>query len=83
MIFTAAANDDVESIVDSAFENVEQGGYSRILSFKQFFPFLMIFISFRLQLFSSTLTKLFATALWTVSIALLVLRIISVHQGLV
>ena len=25
MIFTAAADDDLESIVDSAFENVEQG----------------------------------------------------------
>lgn len=25
MIFTAAADDDSESIVDSAFENVEQG----------------------------------------------------------
>lgn len=25
MIFTAAADDDLEAIVDSAFENVEQG----------------------------------------------------------
>lgn len=25
MIFTASADDDLESIVDSAFENVEQG----------------------------------------------------------
>lgn len=25
MIFTAAADDDLESIVESAFENVEQG----------------------------------------------------------
>lgn len=26
MIFTAAADDDLEPIVESAFENVEQGG---------------------------------------------------------
>lgn len=26
MIFTAAADDELESIVESAFENVEQGG---------------------------------------------------------
>lgn len=28
MIFTAAADDDLEPIVESAFENVEQGGNS-------------------------------------------------------
>lgn len=38
MIFTAAADDELESIVDSAFENVEQG--------ENFFFFPQLSLSF-------------------------------------
>lgn len=36
MIFTAAADDDLESIVESAFENVEQGTNDFFCSYHQF-----------------------------------------------
>lgn len=45
MIFTAAADDELESIVESAFENVEQGKNM------PFFFFLMCFYLF--SMFSS------------------------------
>ena len=41
MIFTAAADDELESIVESAFENVEQGKNHSSCSNTQFF-FLII-----------------------------------------
>jgi hypothetical protein len=49
MIFTAAADDEMESIVESAFENVEQGRKGAIFFFFQlnyldlFMLFLILF----------------------------------------
>lgn len=31
MIFTAASDDNIESIIESAFENVEQGSFSHLI----------------------------------------------------
>lgn len=43
MIFTAAADDDLEPIVESAFENVEQGIFYLLISL---FPLLTLYAEF-------------------------------------
>ena len=73
MIFTAAADDDLESIVESAFENVEQGKKLPFFFFQLmllfFFPINLIAGS--LQLYWNTLIKLLEIVLWTASTVLL------------
>ena len=51
MIFTAAADDELESIVESAFENVEQGKNIPFLFLMCYYLFSMFFI---FLLFSDT-----------------------------
>lgn len=48
MIFTAAADDEMESIVESAFENVEQGRNGAIFFFFQlnYLDLFMLFLIF-------------------------------------
>lgn len=45
MIFTAAADDEVESIVESAFENVEQGKNIAFFVFLMFYYLFSMFFS--------------------------------------
>ena len=54
MIFTAAADDDVESIVEKSFENVEQGDklsakllnlYHSLSVFSHFIVWIKVFLS--------------------------------------
>lgn len=49
MIFTASADDELESIVESAFENVEQG--NNLFFLFVFFMTLMFFLIFTTSLY--------------------------------